>query len=242
MTTLVTGASGATGKQLVEQLVNMGQTVKVIVRPAGKIPDAWSKNSKISVIKANISDISVNEMAGYVKDCGSVASCLGHNLSWKGIYGKPRKLVTNAVRLLCAAIEQNAPEKPVKFVLMNTAGNRNRDLPEPISAGQKIVIGLLRLLLPPHPDNEKAADHLRVHIGQQHKYIEWAAVRPDTLINEEKVSEYELHASPVRSALFNPGKTSRINVAHFMAKLIVENDLWETWKGRMPVIYNKVNQ
>ena len=35
MTTLVVGATGATGKQLVEQLLNMGQKVKVIVRPSG---------------------------------------------------------------------------------------------------------------------------------------------------------------------------------------------------------------
>jgi uncharacterized protein YbjT (DUF2867 family) len=32
MTTLVVGASGSTGKQLVEQLLNMGQNVRVIVR------------------------------------------------------------------------------------------------------------------------------------------------------------------------------------------------------------------
>jgi hypothetical protein len=55
------------------------------------------------------------------------------------------------------------------------------------------------------------------------------------------VSEYELYASPTRSALFNPGKTSRVNVGCFMAKLIVENDLWNKWKGQMPVIYNNLN-
>ena len=49
---------------------------------------------------------------------------------------------------------------------MNTTGNRNRDLPEPISFAQKCVIGLLRLLLPPHVDNEKAADFLRTEIAQ----------------------------------------------------------------------------
>jgi hypothetical protein len=100
------------------------------------------------------------------------------------------------------------------------------------------VIGLLRLLLPPHPDNEKAADYLRVNIGQNNPYIEWVAVRPDNLINEEIVSEYSLHISPTRSALFNSGKTSRINVGHLMARLITNGDLWNKWKGQMPVIYN----
>jgi hypothetical protein len=124
---------------------------------------------------------------------------------------------------------------------MNTTANRNRDLYEPISIGQKLVMGLIRLLVPPQLDNEKAADILRVDIGQNNKLIQWVAVRPDTLINKDIVNEYEIYASPARSALFNPGKTSRINVGHFMAKLIVDNDLWSKWKGQMPVVYNKIN-
>jgi hypothetical protein len=123
---------------------------------------------------------------------------------------------------------------------MNTTGNRNRDLTEPISFAQKCVIGLLRLLLPPHVDNEKAADYLRTQIGQRNNLIEWIAVRPDGLINEAEVTDYEIHASPTRSAVFNAGKTSRIHVGHFMAHLITDSVLWKKWKGRMPVIYNKL--
>ena len=121
---------------------------------------------------------------------------------------------------------------------MNTTGNRNRDLTEPISFGQKCVIGLLRLLLPPHVDNEKAADYLRTKIGQNNDLIEWTAVRPDGLTNEDKVTDYDIHLSPTRSAIFNAGKTSRINVGHFMASLITDSTTWNTWKGKMPVIYN----
>ncbi|MCB0202990.1 MAG: NAD(P)H-binding protein, partial [Anaerolineae bacterium] len=130
--------------------------------------------------------------------------------------------------------------QPAKFVLMNTAGNSNRDLQEPVSFAQQCVIGLLRLLVPPHPDNEKAADYLRTQVGQNNPAIEWAAVRPDALQNESEVTEYELHPSPTRSAIFNSGKTSRINVAHFMAELVTNQETWHQWKGQMPVIYNKV--
>ena len=108
---------------------------------------------------------------------------------------------------------------------MNTTGNRNRDLNERISFAQKFVIGLLRLLLPPHVDNEKAADYLRTQIGQNNKVIEWVTVRPDGLINEDQVSDYEIYPSPTRSAIFNAGKVSRINVAHFMADLINNHSL-----------------
>lgn len=239
MTTLVIGASGATGKRLVEQLLESEIMVKIIVRSTSNIPDKWNNNYKLTIIKRNFAEITVKEMSKYISGCQSVASCLGHNLTWKGLFGKPRKLVTDTVKLLCEAIQSTTPARPIKFVLMNTAGNSNRDIHEPVSFGQRIVITLLRLFLPPHPDNEKAADFLRVSIGQRNPYIEWSVVRPDTLIDEEKVTSYTLHISPIRSALFNPGKTSRINVGHFMARLILVDDLWNEWKGQMPVIYNE---
>jgi hypothetical protein len=121
---------------------------------------------------------------------------------------------------------------------MNTAGNRNRDVPEPVSLGEKCVLGLLRLLLPPHADNEDAADYLRTQIGQNDEAIQWAVVRPDALIDEAEPTRWKIYPSPTRSAIFDPGNTSRINVACFMADLIVDDDAWNAWKGKMPVIYN----
>ncbi len=242
MATLVVGASGATGKQLVQQLLNMGETVKVIVRSSANIPESWLNNTRVIIIRDTISEMEVQTMMNHVKDCRAVASCLGHNLTFKGIYGKPGKLVTKAVRLICNAIEQNAPDKPIKFVLMNTAGNRNNDVNETVSFGQKVVVSLVRLLLPPQSDNEKAADYLRVNIGQRNPSIEWVVVRPDTLIDEDDVTGYSMHESPARSAIFNPGKTSRINVGHFMSQLITDNGLWNTWEGKMPVIYNSEDE
>lgn len=239
MTTLVIGASGATGMKLVQQLLIQGHDVKVVVRAPEKLPKSWKNNERLKIISASLLDLSDKEMMELTVDCHSVASCLGHNLSWKGIYGQPRKLVTDAIIRICDAISSNKPEIPVKFVLMNTTGNSNRDLNEPISFAQKSVIGLLRQLLPPHVDNEKAADYLRTKIGQNNEFIKWVAVRPDGLINEEVVTEYETYPSPTKSAIFNAGKISRINVAHFMADLINDDDLWTKRSGQMPVIYKK---
>jgi NAD(P)-dependent dehydrogenase (short-subunit alcohol dehydrogenase family) len=239
MTVLVVGASGATGSELVEQLLIQNQKVKIIVRAPEKLPDSWKTNNDLQIITASILDLSDAEMRTIVSDCDAVASCLGHNLTFKGIYGKPRRLVTEATSRLCNAIIANNSSSKTKFVLMNTTGNRNRDLNETISFAQKCAISLLRLLLPPHVDNEKAADYLRTQIGQNHNFVEWAAVRPDGLINEEEVSDYEIHPSPTRSAIFNAGIVSRINVGHFMASLINDDILWRKWKGQMPVIYSK---
>lgn len=238
MTILVVGASGATGRLLVEQLLNRGQNVKVIVRSSEKLPEFLKNHDNLSVICASVLELSDDEMVQYVNGCDAVASCLGHNMNWKGLFGHPRRLVTDATRRLCNAIKTNKLEKPTRYVLMNTTGNSNRDLHEPISFAQRCVIGLLRLLLPPHVDNEKAADYLRTNIGQNDREVEWVAVRPDSLIDEDNVTEYEVHPSPIKSAIFDSGRTSRINVGHFMADLITDDNTWNKWKGQMPVIYN----
>jgi nucleoside-diphosphate-sugar epimerase len=242
MTTLVVGASGATGRLLVEQLCSRGQNVRVIVRSPNKLPETLRNNDNVTAIYASILELSDVELSQHVSGCVAVASCLGHNISLKGIFGHPRRLVTDATRRLCNAIEADKSEKPTKFVLMNTAGNTNRDLNEPISFSQQCVMGLIRLLLPPHVDNEAAADYLRTKIGQNDEAIEWVAVRPDNLLDEDRVTKYEVYASPIRSAIFDAGVTSRINVANFMADLIADDDTWNEWKGQMPVVYNKAVQ
>lgn len=240
MDVFVVGASGATGRLLVEELLTRGHRVKAVVRSSGSLPGTLTENGNLSLIQASVLDLSDADMARHVEGCGAVVSCLGHNLTFKGIFGPPRRLVTDATRRLCHAVRTNPSEVATRFVLMNTTGNRNRDLDEPISFAQRCVIGLLRLLVPPHADNEEAADYLRTQIGQKDGAIEWVAVRPDALINEDVVTQYALHASPIRSAIFDSGKTSRINVAHFMADLATDDAVWGAWKGQMPVIYNVI--
>ena len=239
MSVLVVGASGATGQLLVRELLGRGLNVRVIVRTPDRLPQDVRNHSRLSMIRANVLELSQAEMVQHLSRCTAAASCLGHRLTLMGIFGPPRGLVTDATRRLCEAIAANSAEKPIRFVLMNTAGNRNRDLDEPVSFGEKCVMGILRLLLPPQADNEKAADYLRTNIGRGNRAIEWVAVRPDTLTNADSATSHDVHPSPIRSALFNPGATSRINVAHFMAELMTDDETWNRWKWQMPVIYNK---
>jgi len=150
------------------------------------------------------------------------------------------RLVTNTIEKISRIIESLKPDKKVKVILMSSSGCSNRDIPEKPPLSQKIVISILRQLLPPHIDNEQAADFLRTRIGQGHLFIEWVAVRPDMLTDETKISEYSIHQSPTRNAIFNSGASSRINVANFMASLATDTKLWDVWKGKMPIVYNDV--
>jgi nucleoside-diphosphate-sugar epimerase len=235
---LVMGASGATGKLLVSELLNLGFDVFAIVRASNSLKNQFGSHSNYHEVPANISEMSDSELTPLLDECDVVFSCLGHNLTFRGMFGAPRWLVTDTVRKLSGVIESLCPDRKIKVILMNTTGNSNRDIPETPPLSQRIVISILRALLPPHSDNEQAADFLRTKVGQNHHFIEWAAVRPDSLTDETSVTNYAIHPSPTRNVIFDAGTTSRINVANFMANLATDFELWDEWKGKMPVIYN----
>lgn len=235
---LVLGASGATGRLLVKLLLQKGVAVIAIVRSTDSLQSFIGEHSSLQIIEHEISQILEDDLALLVKECEAVLCCLGHNLTFKGIFGHPRRLVTDAVKKVTQSIESTNHTGVVKIILMNTTGNSNRDIPEKPPLSQRIVVSILRILLPPHVDNENAADFLRLHIGNNHQSIEWAVVRPDGLTNEEDTTPYDIYPSPTRNAIFDAGVTSRINVAHFMCALATDTVLWNKWKGKMPVIYN----
>ena len=238
-TVLVVGATGATGRLLVKQLLDRGCRVKAVVRSPDKLPAPLRDHHRLELVWASILEVGDRELMEQVSGCDAIGSCLGHTLSFKGVFGPPRMLVRDAMRRLCAAILASRPAQPVRVVLMSSAGVRNRDLTEPVSLAQKWVIGLLRLLVPPHLDNERAADCLRTEFSREPGRLAWVAVRPDSLTDADEVTDYAVFPSPTRSAIFNAGKTSRINVAHLMADLMVDDAVWHRWQGQMPVIYNQ---
>ena len=238
-TVLVVGGTGATGRLLLAALLARGCRVRAIVRPTARVPEALRKHEALELIESPVLDLPPEALRKHVQGCDGVASCLGHSMSFRGVFGPPWRLVTRAVQRLCDAIRACEGSTPVRFVLMSSAGVRNRDLDEPISFGQHVVMALLRLLVPPHRDNERAAEVLRVGVGPGDARIHWCAVRPDSLQDEDAVAPHDLVPSPTRSVIFDPGRTSRIQVADVMARLLVEGELWERWRGRMPVVYDR---
>lgn len=237
-TTLLLGATGATGSLVLTQLLAKNRQIKIIVRDINRLPSQIIENELVEVIQGDLLGFSDTELQQYLLGCTAVVSCLGHNLTLKGIYGYPRRLVTESAERIVEAVKQNDPSKPVKYVLMNSNGYRNRDTDQAISFMQKCVIGLIRILLPPHADNEHAAEFFRLKVGLKNASIHWVVVRPSGLNNDPVISQYSLHPAPTRSAIFEDGSVSRINVGHFISGLITNQVLWKEWKGKMPVIYN----
>ncbi len=235
MKVLVLGANGATGFNVVTQLLTHEIDVKAITRNEEKF-NSIKSDEHIEVIQASILEIDTRELKQYLSDVDAVILCLGHNTTLKGMFGKPYTLVVDALMKIVTTIDEN--NKTVKIVLMNTTACVNELQNEKFKIHEKIVMKIMRSLLPPQRDNELALEFLCNTVGIDNEHIEWIAVRPDTLINEVEVSQYTVHPSPLRSPIFDAGKTSRINVADFMVNLLQDEKLWEKWRYKTPVIYN----
>ncbi len=144
-------------------------------------------------------------------------------------------------RSLCRAIEALQPAAPVKFILMSSVSvNRPGGLDTRRGSFEKAFLWMLRGVLPPARDNQRAADFLLEKIGPSNAFVQWAVVRPDTLL-EGDVSEYALHEGLVNS-LFAPGSTNMANVAHFMCELVTNPKTWADWKGKLPVVVNAASK
>ena len=234
-TVLVVGGTGRTGGRVLQQLLKRSVNVRAIVRSADRLPVGVAENPKLTVIEADLLELSDQDLQRRVRGCDAVVSCLGHVLDLKGIFGPPRDLVTQATARLCQAIEVVQPAAPVRFILMSSVSvNRSDHLDTRRGTPERVFMAVLRGLTPPANDNQRAADFLGSEIGADNAYVQWVAVRPDTLLDGD-VSEYELHEGLVDS-LFKPGSTNMANVAHFMCELATDDEVWDEWKRKLPVV------
>ncbi|MCE2573437.1 NAD(P)-binding oxidoreductase [Motilimonas eburnea] len=239
MKVLLLGATGATGRLVAQQLLERNIRVSVIVRAIERLDASFTRDKRVTVICADVFDLSVQQLTHHLVDCEAVISCLGHNLSWQGVFGQPRNLVSGVLERVCLAIQTNPHSSPVKVILMSSSGVQNKQKEQRTSWHYAIVNTILRVAIPPHRDNETAAWYLQ-NLSQSAKLaIEWVAVRPDTLTQHPTPTEYQLHRSVQFDPIFDAQQTSRGNVAHFMAELLTNASLWQHWKSHMPVIYNK---
>jgi uncharacterized protein YbjT (DUF2867 family) len=219
------------------QLLARGASVRVIVRSAERLPRDLTGAPGLTVLQADLLSLSDDDLLAQLRGCGAVISCLGHTLSLKGIYGAPRDLVTQAAATVHRVTAVLQPAQPMKLIMMSSVsvndprGSRSRR-----GVVERAVLTLLRCVLPPALDNQRAADFLSRDVGSSDPLLEWVAVRPDTLL-DGGASRYAVHRLLVDS-LFAPGKTNIENAAHFMCELVTEDRVWAAWKGRLPVVVN----
>jgi len=242
MKIVLLGATGATGKLLAKQLVDKKKH-KVTAFVRRELPELRALEGKhFKQIQSTVLDMNMKELQDSVKDSDAVLLCLGHNITFKGMFGQPRKLVLDSLKKIVKAVDESGnttKKKKKKVVLMNSTGVENKDNKENYSVADRILIPVIYHLLPPHKDQTMAAEYLRKEVGGEHPGIEWVSVRPGDLLDEIGNTRYDVEPSPLGGVLFGDGKTDRWQVAHFMSSLIDDDGLWNKWKGKMPVLYKQ---
>lgn len=247
--TLVVGATGATGKHVVLQLLQKHQKVRAVARSKQRLLDSLEEivpnsssefEDSLDIEEASLLDLSDEKLMKLASGCDAVVCCLGHNLTFHGIFGHPRRLVTDATKRLCNAIEANQGQekdpKKVKFILMGTVAVPNPSKEDDDrTRGERFVQFLLRYLLPPHRDNETAAEY--IHTKTDNPNLEWTVVRP-TGLTDGSASKYELFPKPIDNLFGGDRSVTRANVAQSMVDMILAKPRWEEWKFKMPTVYD----
>jgi hypothetical protein len=199
--------------------------------------DTQNFDDRLEIKEAALLDLSDAELQEQLKDVNAVVSCLGHNLDFKGIWGHPRRLVTDATKHLTAAIQAADSSKKTKFILMGSDGVANPNGKDnKRSFGDRAIVTILRFLIPPHSDNESAAAHLH-ELGTNARNLEWTVVRPTDLIDGQPSDKFQLFDKP-QGGLFGAGVATRANVAKCMVDFILNDNTFNQHKFQFPVLHD----
>jgi uncharacterized protein YbjT (DUF2867 family) len=220
-----------------QQLLGRGIHVRAAVRSAERLPAGVADDPRLAVVEADLLSMSDEQVREQIDGCDVVISCLGHTISAQGVFGRPRDLVARSVERVYRATRELRPAQPVRIILMSTVSvNRPGGRETRRGRFERACLWLLRGLVPPARDNQRAADFLQDVVEATDPHAQWVVVRPDTL-KEGDVTGYVLHEGLVDS-LFRPGETRRANVADFMCRLATDAEAWAAWRGKLPVIVN----
>jgi len=195
----VFGATGRTGRPLVEQALERGHEVVAFARDATDLPAAVREDDRVSVVEGDAysGDGVERAVAGDGEPADAVVSVLGQTSEG------PDDLLTEAGRHVLAAMDEHGVDR---FVTLVGAGVREEG--ESVSLGGKVMSALLKLLA--RSVLEDARDHVEtVRAGD----TDWTVVRAPRLTDGEHTGEFR-HGTDLALGL---GDTAaRANVAEFV--------------------------
>ena len=198
MNLLIIGATGGTGRELVEQALSQGHTVTAFVRNPAKVK---IEHERLTVVKGNILEYDSVENA--VKGKDAVLSVLGHK----------RWLVKNTIlsegtKNIIQAMEKHGVKRLVCETALGIGDSRGK-------LGLYYTLFVIPFLLYFYfKDKELQERYIR------ESNLDWTIVRPGQLTNGRKRGVYR-HGSHVGSRFFTV-RVSRADVADFMLKQLTD--------------------
>lgn len=191
MRIIVFGATGKTGKHVVDECLARNLDVVAYVRNAQKLADR-----QISVVTGELTDASAIERA--LEGCDGIISALGSG----------NNTLTQFARTIVPVLEKHGPRRIVSLVGAGVG------MPgDPSSFGRTAMLTLMRLIA--RPVLEDAEHHAQILIDSD---LDWTLVRPPRLTTGPKAGVID-HAPSLK--LGPSQSISRANLVAFMVETIV---------------------
>ena len=193
MNIAIIGATGKTGRVLVQQALDKGHQITVIVRDPNRLPQP---TTKLNIIAGNFDN--KGALQACLKDQDAVYCLLGS----KDLY-KNTGVRTAGTRAIIEAMETTGVQRLVVMSAMGVGESwKNLSL-----FNKFLFAAFMPAARQDHEDQEALV---------KSSSLEWTIIRPSGLVNTPEVSSYE--AGPdIRS---KTSQISRSNVADFMLKVV----------------------
>ncbi|QKG93262.1 NAD-dependent epimerase/dehydratase family protein [Halorubrum sp. SS7] len=211
----VFGASGRTGRPLVEQALDRGHEVVAFVRDPASLSSSVRDDDRVAVVAgdAYTGDGVDRAVGGDEASVDAVVSVLGQT------DGSPDDLLTAAGEHVLAAMDQHGVDR---FVTLVGAGVREEG--ESVSLGGRVMESLLKLLA--RAALEDARDHVETVRTSDAR---WTVVRAPRLTEDEHTGAFR-HGTDLTLGMRDAA--ARANVAAFVLDCLEA----ETYVGEMPKV------
>src|SRR5918997_3699977 len=202
------GAAGKVGRHLLDQALERGDEVSVLVRDTSKL--TIQRHEGLKVVEGDVLDPGAVDQA--VVGTDAVVSALGHTKT------SSKDVLTEGTKNIVAAMNKHGVRR---LVCLTGAGVRDpKNEPKLVD---RVIGSLLKLL---------QRDLLEDSIGQarviQESGLDWVIVRAPVLNEGEKKGEYRIGYVGKKSGI----RLSRADVAHFMLKQTTD----DTYLHQSPVV------
>jgi putative NADH-flavin reductase len=196
---LIIGATGGTGRQLVQQALDLGHQVTAFVRKPAKLK---MEHPNLRVAQGNVLDYASVESA--MQGQNAVLSALGHKrFFW------PTKILSEGTRNILGAMKSRGVSR---FICESSLG-----VGDAVGRlGLPATFLFVPLILPFY-----FWDRLRQEKLIEESGVDWIIVRPATLTNGPARGDYR-HGPKVGSYIA-PKRVSRVDVADFMLKQLADD-------------------
>ena len=189
---LVIGATGGTGRQLLEQALERGYTVTALVRDPSKL---GAEHPQLKIIRGDVLDYET--VAAAVANQDAVLSALGHKR-----FFYPNQILSDGTRNVIQAMETHGVRRFVCETALGIGDTAGR-------LGLLYTFIVIPFVLPFYFFDKTRQERLIARSN-----AEWVIVRPGVLTNSRRRGSYR-HGRRVGNFITG-GRISRADVADFM--------------------------